>query len=131
MPTDLEAFRRAAANGNVAPVWKTLTADLETPVSAYLKLAEGGAPDTPQITKQDIRTVEITSQGAYMLDRRPMDINTLEKWLVYYNKVNPNTVVYIRADENGINKYLYAVIDRCQRNGISRFSLRTEPSRSR
>jgi anthranilate synthase component 1 len=41
MQTDLEAFRRAAANGNVAPVWKTLTADLETPVSAYLKLAEG------------------------------------------------------------------------------------------
>ncbi len=41
MPTDLEAFRRAAANGNVAPVWKTLAADLETPVSAYLKLAEG------------------------------------------------------------------------------------------
>jgi anthranilate synthase component 1 len=41
MPTDLEAFRRAAPNGNVAPVWKTLTADLETPVSAYLKLAEG------------------------------------------------------------------------------------------
>jgi len=96
-----------------------------------LKLAEGGAPDTPQITKQDIRTVEITSQGAYMLDRRPMDINTLEKWLVYYNKANPNTVVYIRADENGINKYLYDVIDRCQRNGITRFSLRTEPSRSR
>ena len=41
MPMDLEAFRRAAAIGNVAPVWKTLTADLETPVSAYLKLAEG------------------------------------------------------------------------------------------
>ena len=32
-----------------------------------------------------------------------------------------------RADENGRNKDLYAVIDRCQRNGITRFSLRTEP----
>ena len=40
---------------------------------------------------------------------------------------NPNTIVYIRADENGLNKHLYAVIDRCQRNGITRFSLRTEP----
>jgi len=41
MPTDLESFRRAAAKGSVAPVWKTLIADLETPVSAYLKLSEG------------------------------------------------------------------------------------------
>ncbi len=41
MATDLESFRRAAASGTIAPVWKTLIADLETPVSAYLKLAEG------------------------------------------------------------------------------------------
>ena len=92
-----------------------------------ITLPEGGTPDTP-ITKNDVRTVEITPQGAYLLDRKPMDLNTLEQWLVYYNKLNPNTVVYIRADENGLNKFTYAIIDRCQRNGITRFSLRTEPS---
>lgn len=91
-----------------------------------LKLAKGGTPDKP-ITKNDIRTVEIAPNGALMLDRRPMNLDLLEKWLVYYSRVNPNTVVYIRADENGRNKDLYAVIDRCQRNGITRFSLRTEP----
>jgi len=92
-----------------------------------LKLPSGmGIPDKP-ITKQDVRTVEISSQGTYLLDRKPVDLNTLEQWLVYYTKNNPNTVVYIRADENGRNKDLYAVIDRCQRNGITRFSLRTEP----
>jgi biopolymer transport protein ExbD len=46
-------------------------------------------------------------------------------------RANPNTVVYIRADENGRNKDLYALIDRCQRNGITRFSLRTEPTNQR
>lgn len=91
-----------------------------------LKLAKGGTPDKP-ITKDDIRTVEIAPNGSLMLDRRPMNLDLMEKWLVYYSKVNPNTVVYIRADENGRNKDLYAVIDRCQRNGITRFSLRTEP----
>jgi biopolymer transport protein ExbD len=90
-----------------------------------LKLPSGGRADQP-ITKQDIHTVEISTQGAYMLDRRPMDLNTLEKWLVHYARANPNAVIYIRADENGRNKDLYAVIDRCQRNGITRFSLRTE-----
>lgn len=91
-----------------------------------LKLAKGGTPSKP-ITPNDIRTVEIAPNGALMLDRRPMNLDLMEKWLVYYSKVNPNTVVYIRADENGRNKDLYAVIDRCQRNGITRFSLRTEP----
>ena len=46
------------------------------------------------------------------------------------HRANPNTVVYIRADENGRNKDLYAVIDRCQRNGITRFSLRTDPTKT-
>lgn len=38
---DFRSFRALAAQGNLVPVWKVLTADLETPVSAYLKLAEG------------------------------------------------------------------------------------------
>ena len=38
---DFPSFRARAAQGNLVPVWKVLTADLETPVSAYLKLAEG------------------------------------------------------------------------------------------
>ena len=35
---DFESFRNTARKGNLVPVWKVLTADLETPVSAYLKL---------------------------------------------------------------------------------------------
>ena len=38
---EFETFRRLADQGNVVPVWRALTADLETPVSAYLKLADG------------------------------------------------------------------------------------------
>ena len=38
---DLETFHELAGQGNLIPVWKLLTADLETPVSAYLKLADG------------------------------------------------------------------------------------------
>ena len=39
MSPDFEAFQEHARHGNVVPVHKVLTADLETPVSAYLKLA--------------------------------------------------------------------------------------------
>ena len=91
-----------------------------------LKLSQGGKPDQ-RITKTDIKTVEISSQGAYMLDRRRMSIEQLEAELVREFRANPNLVIYIRADENGRNKDLYAVMDRCQRNGITKYSLRTEP----
>ena len=37
---DFQTFQQLAGEGNLVPVWKVLTADLETPVSAYLKLAE-------------------------------------------------------------------------------------------
>jgi biopolymer transport protein ExbD len=98
--------------------------------SINLKLPRGGRPDKT-VSKADIRTVEIAPQGTYKLDRRPLSLNQLEAALVLAFKANPNTVVYIRADEQGLNKDLYAVIDRCQRNGITRFSLRTEPQAER
>ena len=95
--------------------------------SISLKLPAGGRPDK-QVVKNDIRTVEITPNGLYSLDKRRMKIDQLEKELVAAYRANPNTVVYIRADEAGYNKDTYAVIDRCQRNGITRFSLRTKPT---
>ena len=39
MSPDFKTFESLAKQGNVVPVHKVLTADLETPVSAYLKLA--------------------------------------------------------------------------------------------
>ena len=94
--------------------------------SINLKLPQGGRPDKP-VNKQDIRTVEISPQGVYLLDKRRVSLAQLEATLVAAFRGNPDLVVYIRADENGRNKDLYAVIDRCQRNGITRYSLRTEP----
>ena len=37
----LEQVKELAANGNLVPVYQDVQADLETPVSAYLKIAEG------------------------------------------------------------------------------------------
>ncbi len=95
--------------------------------SIELKLPQGGRPDK-FINKSDIRTVEISPQGVYALDRRRMPLEQIEAALVRDFRANPNLIVYIRADDMGRNKDLYAVIDRCQRNGITRYSLRTEPA---
>ena len=96
-----------------------------------LKLpAKGGTPDRP-VPALSVRTVEINSQGVFMLDRKRLPLDAIEQQLVAAFKANTNTVVYIRADENGKNKDLYEVINRCQKNGITRFSLRTEPTEKR
>lgn len=93
-----------------------------------LNLNKGGAADT-KLVKDDIKTVEISSTGVYVLNHRKLGIDQLEAELVRAYKANPNTLVYIRADQNGLNKYLYEVIERCQRNGLTKFSMRTEPNR--
>jgi len=94
--------------------------------SINLKLPKGGQP-SKDLEKRDIRTVEISPQGVYLLNKQKMSLDQVEANLLKDFRANPNLVVYIRADEMGRNKDLYAVIDRCQRNGISRYSLRTEP----
>ena len=96
-----------------------------------LKLpAQGGKPDRA-LVKSDICTVEISPQGVFKLNLKTVKVDELERQLIAAFKANTNTVVYIRADENGKNKDLYDVINRCQRNGITRFSLRTEPPEKR
>ena len=95
-----------------------------------LKLPPGGSPDKP-IERKDIRTLEISPQGTYMLDKRHLSLDLVERELVRDFRANPNLVVYIRADENGSVKHFLAAVDRCRRNGIKNFSFRTEPPNQR
>ena len=94
--------------------------------SLPMKLPQGGGPDQ-HLDKKDIRTVEISQQGKYALDKMTMSLAQLESELVRDFHADPNIVVYIRADEMGRWKDVAAVMDRCQRNGITRFSCRMEP----
>ncbi|HEX3890669.1 MAG TPA: biopolymer transporter ExbD [Verrucomicrobiae bacterium] len=96
--------------------------------SINLKLPRGGQPDR-QIEKRDIRTVEISNTGVYALDRQRMNLPQLIERLAQDFRANPNLIVYIRADQNGPYKNVAAVIDGCQRNNITRYSLRTEPAK--
>ena len=91
-----------------------------------LTLPKGGRPDRP-IERRDVRTVEISSQGTLMLDGRRLTLDQIEATLARDYKANPNLVVYLRGDENCRWKDIQSVMDRCQRQGITRISARTEP----
>lgn len=93
-----------------------------------IKLPTGDHADKP-VEPKDRRTVEINQKGNYFINMRPMNLDQIETLLINDFRANPNLVVYIRADELGRNKETYALIDRCLKNGITRYSLRTEPSK--
>ncbi len=92
-----------------------------------LNLPKAQAQDDQKIDKRDVRTVEINPKGEYALNRKIMRLDQLIAVLKKDYEFNPNIVVYVRADENSRMKDFVALTDGCSRNGISRYSIRTEP----
>ena len=95
--------------------------------SIDLKLPRGGRTEK-QIDKDDIATVEVTSTGVYALNKHRMYLPQLLAQLARDYHANDNLVVYIRADKDSRYDYVAQVIDGCQRSGITRYSLRTDPT---
>jgi biopolymer transport protein ExbD len=93
-----------------------------------LKLPQaGGTPDKP-INARDIRTVEISNTGIYALNKVRMTLPQLTERLTGDFRANPNLVVYIRSDRKAPMEYFVAVTDACQKSGITRYSVRTQPA---
>jgi biopolymer transport protein ExbD len=95
--------------------------------SIDLKLPHGGQTEK-KLDKSDIRTVEISNPGYYALDKKRMQLPQIISQLAQAFRANQNTVVYIRADKDSRYDLVAQVIDGCQRNGITRYSLRTDPT---
>ena len=91
-----------------------------------LDLPEGGQPDRP-LDRNDIRTVEVDQSGGYTLDGESLSLEQIEQKLVADHQSNPNILVYVRADHRGTYGAVAAVLNRCEENGITQVSLRTEP----
>jgi biopolymer transport protein ExbD len=98
--------------------------------SLSLQLPEGGKPDKP-LEKNDIKTVEVSPNGKYLMDGKVVSLDQVEGELVRAYKANPNLIVYIRADEDGPYKLVAGVLNRCEQRGITRISLRTDPLHGR
>jgi biopolymer transport protein ExbD len=95
--------------------------------SIELKLPRGGTADK-QLNKSDIRTVEISNTGYYKLEARQTPLPQIIAELARDSRDNPNLVVYIRADATSRYDLVAQLLDGCQKNGITRYSLRTDPT---
>ena len=94
-----------------------------------LNLPGGGGADRP-LDRDDIRTVDVTAEGGYALAGQRMTLAQIEEVLVRTAQVNPNLVVYIRADKTTAWQNVYAVTDMLSNRGITRYNFRSEPARS-
>ena len=94
--------------------------------SIELKLPHGGSTEK-KLNKSDIRTVEVAA-GYYALEKRKMQLPQIISQLAGESRSNPNLVVYIRADKDCRYDLVAQIIDGCQKYGITRYSLRTDPT---
>jgi biopolymer transport protein ExbD len=95
--------------------------------SIDLHLPRGGSPDQ-QLKKSDIRTVEISNTGIYKFEARQMALGEIISEIAHDFRSNPNLVVYIRADKECRYDLVAQILDGCKRHGITRYSLRTDPT---
>jgi biopolymer transport protein ExbD len=93
-----------------------------------LNLPRGGSPDA-RVEKDNVRTVEIDARGNFMLNRSRMTVAQIEAELVRVYRGNPNLVVFVRADKDGKIEPFADIMNRCIKNGITKFSFRTSPDK--
>ena len=93
--------------------------------SLPLKLSKGGTSDE-KLDRKNIRLLEITARGEYSFEHKRMSLATAVQDLVRDFHANPDLILFIRADKNGTVDSLLAAVDSCRKNGITRYSFRTE-----
>jgi len=95
--------------------------------SIDVNLPHGGQSEK-KLDKSDIRTVEISNTGYYTLDKRKQPLPQIITQLTQDFNSNPNLVVYIRADKDARYDLVAQLLDGCQKNHLTRYSLRTDPT---
>ncbi|HEY6227928.1 MAG TPA: biopolymer transporter ExbD [Verrucomicrobiae bacterium] len=86
--------------------------------SIKLNLPGGGRDDKNPPPKEDRRTIEVSPEGYYIMDRRKVSLNEVEAALVQAYRANPKLAVVIRADRNDKFGRVSDVFDLCDKHGI-------------
>ena len=86
--------------------------------SIKLNVPGGGREDKNPPARELRRTVEVSPEGYYVVDKKRVSLNEVEAILVQAFKANPKVAVVIRADRNYKFGPVSDVFDICQKYGI-------------
>ena len=96
-----------------------------------LNLPGGGTADTRKIDRSDIRTVEVSPSGEYMLSRRRLTLDQVMQALIVDHRQHPKLVIDIRGDKKTPYDYVATLFDRLTQAGFEQVCLRTRPPEAR
>ena len=77
-----------------------------------LNLPKALARNDKPVPKENVRTVEIDAQGRYSMSKHALTLKQLLPQLAKDFQMNPEIVIYIRADENSKVKELVALAEK-------------------
>jgi biopolymer transport protein ExbD len=97
--------------------------------SLDVNLPKGGRADRATLDRKDIRVVEISADGRFKLGGQPLTPDQIEARLAADQRQNPNLVVDLRADKRAPWDLVAGMLDRFERNGVTRIRPRTAPER--
>lgn len=93
--------------------------------SVKMDLPTGGQERREKPHKEDLATVEITKEGDYVLHKKQISLKDLEREIAAEFKQNPKLGVVVRGDKDSHLEKGVAILDICERLGISKFSFQT------
>ena len=96
--------------------------------SLKLELPQAGRENT-QVKKEDVRTIEVSPQGGYVLHGRVHSLEQMEAALRREFQLNPQLTVYIRADWREQYGNVLNILDVCERNNITRIKFGARPKK--
>lgn len=97
--------------------------------SLKLNLPSGGATESTPPRPEDLRTVEVSQSGVYVMDGQPVSVEQMRSNLAQGFAMNPKLGVVIRIDEDDKVGKAAAVMDICEKVGIKRFAFATKPDK--
>jgi biopolymer transport protein ExbD len=99
--------------------------------SIKLNLPGGGRDDKNPPPKEMRRTVEVSPEGYYVMDRKKISLNEVEAALVKAHQANPKVAVVIRADRSDKFGRVSDVFDICDKLGIQNVGYSTRDEKKK
>lgn len=96
--------------------------------SLQLTVPSGGATGST-VRKDQVRTIEVSRNGGYVMNSRPYSVSELEQALRAEFQTNPDLAIYIRADEAEQYKNVIAILNLCERLNIKKVKFATRPEK--
>ena len=96
--------------------------------SLQLTVPSGGATGST-VRKDQVRTIEVSRSGGYVMNNRPYSVPELEQALRAEFQSNPELAIYVRADEAEQLKNVTAIMNICDRLNIRKFKIATRPEK--